>query len=156
DFVAVNDITSSATLAHLLKHDSVHGTLKDPVKAEGDALVVGGKSIKVLAERDPSKLPWKALGVDLVLECSGIVTDRDNAAAHLTAAATKVFDSAPCKGADRTVCFGVNHTPYDPAKHQVISNASCTTNCLSPVAKVLHETFGVKRGLMTTIHSYTN
>jgi len=156
EFVAVNDITDSKTLAHLLKHDSVHGTLKDDVKAEGDALVVGGKSIKVLAERDPSKLPWKSLGVDLVLECSGIFTERDKAAAHLNAGAKKVIVSAPSKGADLTVCYGVNHTTYDPAKHHVISNASCTTNCLSPVAKVLHETFGIKRGLMTTVHAYTN
>jgi glyceraldehyde 3-phosphate dehydrogenase len=156
EFVAVNDITDSKTLAHLLKHDSVHGVLKDEVKAEGDALVVGGKSVKVLAERDPSKLPWKSLGVDLVLECSGIFTERDKAAAHLTAGAKKVIVSAPSKGADLTVCYGVNHTAYDPAKHHVLSNASCTTNCLAPVAKVLHETFGVKRGLMTTVHAYTN
>ena len=156
EFVAVNDITNSATLAHLLKHDSIHGTLKDDVKAEGDALVVGGKSVKVLAERDPSKLPWKSLGVDLVLECSGIFTERDKAAAHLTAGAKKVIVSAPSKGADLTVCYGVNHTTYDPTKHHVLSNASCTTNCLAPVAKVLHETFGIKRGLMTTVHAYTN
>jgi len=141
EFVAVNDITNSATLAHLLKHDSIHGTLKDDVKAEGDALVVGGKSVKVLAERDPSKLPWKSLGVDLVLECSGIFTERDKAAAHLTAGAKKVIVSAPSKGADLTVCYGVNHTAFDAAKHHVLSNASCTTNCLAPVAKVLHETF---------------
>ena len=156
EFVAVNDITSAATLAHLLKHDSIHGTLEEDVKAEGDALAVGGKSVKVLAERDPSKLPWKSLGVDLVLECSGIFTERDKAAAHLTAGAKKVIVSAPSKGADLTVCYGVNHTTYDAAKHHVISNASCTTNCLAPVAKVLHEKFGVKRGLMTTIHAYTN
>jgi glyceraldehyde 3-phosphate dehydrogenase len=156
EFVAVNDITDAKTLAHLLKHDSVHGILKESVKAEGDGLAVGGKTIKVLAERDPSKLPWKSLGVDLVLECSGIFTERDKAAAHLAAGAKKVIVSAPSKGADLTVCYGVNHTTYDPAKHQVISNASCTTNCLAPVAKVLHETFGIKRGLMTTIHAYTN
>jgi glyceraldehyde 3-phosphate dehydrogenase len=156
EFVAVNDITDAKTLAHLLKHDSVHGILKESVKAEDGNLVVGGNAIKVLAERDPSKLPWKSLGVDLVLECSGIFTDRDKAAAHLVAGAKKVIVSAPSKGADLTVCYGVNHTKYDPAKHQVISNASCTTNCLSPVAKVLHESFGIKRGLMTTIHAYTN
>ncbi len=156
EFVAVNDITSAKTLAHLLKYDSIHGTLKDDVKAEGDGLAIGGRKIKVLAERDPAKLPWKDLGVDVVLECSGIFTDRDKAAAHLTAGAKKVIVSAPSKGADLTVCFGVNHTTYDPKKHQVISNASCTTNCLAPVAKVLHETFGVKRGLMTTVHAYTN
>ena len=155
EFVAVNDITNSATLAHLLKHDSIHGILKDDVKAEGDALVVGGKSVKVLAERDPSKLPWKSLGVDLVLECSGIFTERDKAAAHLTAGAKKVIVSAPSKGADLTVCYGVNHTAFDAAKHHVLSNASCTTNCLAPVAKVLHEAIGIERGIMTTIHAYT-
>jgi len=156
EFVAVNDITSAKTLAHLLKHDSIHGTLKEDVTADGDGLAVGGRKIKVLAERDPAKLPWTALGVDLVLECSGIFTDRDKAAAHLTAGAKKVIVSAPSKGADLTVCYGVNHTTYDPAKHQVVSNASCTTNCLAPVAKVLHETFGIRRGLMTTVHAYTN
>jgi len=156
DIVAVNDITNAKTLAHLLKHDSVHGTLKEDVRVDGEALAVGGKKVKVIAERDPGKLPWKDLGVDLVLECSGIFTDRDKAAAHLGAGAKKVIVSAPSKGADLTVCYGVNHTAFDPAKHQVISNASCTTNCLAPVAKVLHETFGIKRGLMTTIHSYTN
>jgi glyceraldehyde 3-phosphate dehydrogenase len=156
EFLAVNDITSAKTLAHLLKHDSIHGTLADDVKAEGDTLIVGSRKVKVLAERDPSKLPWKSLGVDLVLECSGIFTERDKAAAHLTAGAKKVIVSAPSKGADLTVCYGVNHTAYDAAKHHVISNASCTTNCLAPVAKVLHEKFGIKRGLMTTIHAYTN
>jgi glyceraldehyde 3-phosphate dehydrogenase (phosphorylating) len=156
EFVAVNDITSAKTLAHLLKHDSVHGTLDAEVKVDGESLVVGGKKIKVLAERDPAKLPWKDLGADLVLECSGIFTERSKAAAHLGAGAKKVIVSAPSKGADLTMCYGVNHGAYDPAKHQVISNASCTTNCLAPVAKVLHETFGVKRGLMTTIHAYTN
>ncbi len=156
EFVAVNDITNAKTLAHLLKHDSVHGSLKQDVNAEGDALVVAGKTLKVLAERDPSKLPWKALGVDVVLECSGIFTDRDKAAAHLTAGAKKVIVSAPSKGADMTVCYGVNHTAYDAAKHHVISNASCTTNCLAPLAKVLNDTFGIKRGLMTTVHAYTN
>jgi glyceraldehyde 3-phosphate dehydrogenase len=156
EFVAVNDITSAKTLAHLLKHDSVHGTLADDVRADSDGLAVGGRQIKVLAERDPAKLPWKALGVDLVLECSGLFTERDKAAAHLGAGAKKVIVSAPAKDADLTVCYGVNHGAYDPAKHHVISNASCTTNCLAPVAKVLHETFGVKRGLMTTVHAYTN
>jgi glyceraldehyde 3-phosphate dehydrogenase len=156
EFVAVNDITNAKTLAHLLKHDSIHGTLKAGVETEGDALVVDGKTIKVLAERDPAKLPWKALGVDLVLECSGIFTERDKAAAHLAAGAKKVIVSAPSKGADLTMCYGVNHAVYDPAKHHVVSNASCTTNCLAPVAKVLHDKFGVKRGLMTTVHAYTN
>jgi len=156
EFVAINDITDAKTLAYLLKHDSVHGTLGDAVKAEGDTLTVGSRSIKITTERDPGKLPWKDLGVDLVLECSGIFTDRDQAAKHLSAGAKKVIVSAPAKGADVTICYGVNHTTFDPKKHEIISNASCTTNCLSPVAKVLHETFGVKRGLMTTIHSYTN
>jgi len=156
DFVAVNDITNAETLAHLLKYDSVHGALADAVKAEGDALMVGKRSVKVLAERDPAKLPWKALGVDLVLECSGLFTDRDKAAKHLDAGARKVIISAPAKGADLTIAYGVNHTAYDPAKHHVVSNASCTTNCLAPIAKVLHENFGLTRGLMTTVHAYTN
>jgi glyceraldehyde 3-phosphate dehydrogenase len=156
EFVAVNDITNANTLAHLLKYDSVHGTLARDVKAEDGALVVGGKKIKVCAERDPGKLPWKELGVDLVLECSGLFTERAQAAKHLDAGARKVIISAPAKGADLTVCMGVNQTAYDPAKHDVLSNASCTTNCLAPIAKVLHEGFGVKRGLMTTVHSYTN
>jgi glyceraldehyde 3-phosphate dehydrogenase len=156
EFVAINDITDAKTLAHLLKYDSIHGTLPDAIKAEGDALTVGSRSIKITTERDPGKLPWKSLGVDLVLECSGLFTDRDQAAKHLSAGAKKVIVSAPAKGADVTICYGVNHTAFDPKKHDVISNASCTTNCLSPVAKVLHESFGVKRGLMTTIHSYTN
>jgi glyceraldehyde 3-phosphate dehydrogenase len=156
DFVAINDITSATTLAHLLKYDSVHGRLDRNVRAEDGTLVCGDRKVKVLAERDPAKLPWKSLGVDLVLECSGIFTDRDDAAKHLAAGAKKVIVSAPSKGADLTMCKGVNDEMYDAAKHQVISNASCTTNCLSPIAKVLHENWGVKRGLMTTIHSYTN
>ncbi len=156
EFVAVNDITDAKTLAHLLKHDSVHGPLEEDVRTKDDALAVGARSIKVLAERDPGKLPWKALGVDLVLECSGLFTDRAKAGKHLEAGARKVIISAPSKDADHTIAYGVNHTSYDPDKHHVVSNASCTTNCLAPVAKVLHETFGVKRGLMTTVHSYTN
>jgi glyceraldehyde 3-phosphate dehydrogenase len=156
EFVAINDITDAKTLAHLLKYDSVHGTLSDAIEAEGDSLSVGSRSIKITTERDPAKLPWKPLGVDLVLECSGLFTDRDQAAKHLAAGATKVIVSAPAKGADVTICYGVNHAAFDPKKHEVVSNASCTTNCLSPVAKVLHDSFGVKRGLMTTIHSYTN
>jgi glyceraldehyde 3-phosphate dehydrogenase len=140
EFVAVNDITNSATLAHLLKHDSIHGTLKDDVKAEGDALVVGGKSVKVLAERDPSKLPWKSLGVDLVLECSGIFTERDKAAAHLTAGA-EGDRLAPSKGADLMVCYGVNHTTYDP--RSTTSSRTRRANTLpGAVAKVL-QTFGI-------------
>jgi glyceraldehyde 3-phosphate dehydrogenase len=156
EFVAVNDITDAATLAHLLKYDSVHGRLAAAVKHDAGTLSIDGKAIKVLAERDPAKLPWKSLGVDLVLECSGLFTERDKAAKHLAAGAKKVLISAPAKDVELTVCYGVNHDMYDPAKHDVISNASCTTNCLAPVAKVLHESFGIRRGLMTTIHSYTN
>jgi glyceraldehyde 3-phosphate dehydrogenase len=156
EFVAVNDITNAKTLAYLLKHDSIHGALGESVTATEDSLKVGGRSVRVLSEKDPARLPWKDLGVDIVLECSGIFTDRDQAAKHLEGGAKKVIVSAPSTGADVTICYKVNDTAYDPAKHHVISNASCTTNCLSPVAKVLHETFGVKRGLMTTIHSYTN
>jgi glyceraldehyde 3-phosphate dehydrogenase len=156
DFVAINDITDAATLGHLLRYDSVHGQLAAEVQVEKEALVVNGKKITILQERDPAKLPWKALGVDLALECSGLFTDRDKASLHLAAGAKKVLISAPAKGADVTLCYGVNHTAYDPAKHHLISNASCTTNCLAPVAKVLHETFGIKRGLMTTVHAYTN
>jgi glyceraldehyde 3-phosphate dehydrogenase len=156
EFVAVNDITDAATLAHLLKYDSVHGTLDATITHADGALTVDGKQLKVTAERDPGNLPWKDLRVDVVLECSGLFTARDKAAKHLSAGAKKVVISAPAKGADLTICYGVNETTYDPAKHDVVSNASCTTNCLAPVAKVLHETFGIRRGLMTTIHSYTN
>ncbi len=156
EFVAINDITDAKTLAHLLQYDSIHGRLNGSVKAEGDAFVVNGKRIQILQERDPNKLPWKSLGVDVVLECSGIFTDKDKAVAHLSGGAKKVLVSAPSKGADITLCYGVNHTAYDPAKHTIISNASCTTNCLAPVAKVLNDNFGIKRGLMTTIHAYTN
>jgi glyceraldehyde 3-phosphate dehydrogenase len=156
EFVAVNDITDAETLAYLLKYDSVHGTLKDDVKANGDGITIGSDRVRVLAERDPAKLPWKDLGVSLVLECSGRFTSRDEAAMHLKAGAQKVIISAPAKKADATICFGVNHASYDPAKHDVISNASCTTNCLAPVAKVLHETVGIRHGLMTTVHAYTN
>jgi glyceraldehyde 3-phosphate dehydrogenase len=156
EFVAVNDITDSKTLAHLLKYDSVHGTLKRDVRADKDGLAIDDAKVRVLAERDPAKLPWKDLGVDLVLECSGLFTERDKAAKHLEAGARKVIISAPAKNADVTVCMGVNAESYDPAKHHVLSNASCTTNCLAPIAKVLHEGFGIKRGLMTTVHSYTN
>ncbi len=156
EFVAVNDITDAKTLAHLLKYDSVHGVLPSTVTAEDQALIVDGTRIKVLSERDPAKLPWAQLGVRVVLECTGLFTAREAAARHLDAGAKKVIISAPAKGADMTLCYGVNHTGYRPQEHHVISNASCTTNCLAPVAKVLHESFGVKRGLMTTIHSYTN
>jgi glyceraldehyde 3-phosphate dehydrogenase len=156
EFVAVNDLTDAATLAHLLAHDSVHGAFPKPVRADGKALVVGAKKLEVLSVRDPKELPWKSLGVDLVIESTGIFTDRDKAAMHLQAGAKKVIISAPAKGADATICYGVNHESYDAAKHHVISNASCTTNCLAPLAKVLHDSFTIKRGLMTTIHSYTN
>jgi glyceraldehyde 3-phosphate dehydrogenase len=155
-FVAVNDITNAKTLAHLLKYDSVHGALDNAVQAEDKALLVDGARLAVFSERDPSKLPWKDLGVSVVLECTGLFTERERAAAHLTAGAKKVIISAPAKGADLTICYGVNHTAYDASKHDVVSNASCTTNCLAPVAKVLHEQFGIKRGLMTTVHAYTN
>ena len=156
EFVAINDITDAATLAHLLRYDSVHGRLNADIKAEQDALIVNGKRIQVIQERNPGNLPWKALGIDVALECTGLFTDRDKAALHLSAGARKVIISAPAKGADLTLCYGVNHISYNPAAHHIISNASCTTNCLSPVAKVLHETFGVRRGLMTTVHAYTN
>jgi glyceraldehyde 3-phosphate dehydrogenase len=156
EFVAVNDITDSKTLAHLLKYDSIHKTLELPVHAEDKALVVDGARIAVFSERDPAKLPWKDLGVSVVLECTGLFTDRAKAAAHLSAGAKKVIISAPAKGADLTICFGVNDAAYRPREHHVVSNASCTTNCLAPVAKVLHEQFGIRRGLMTTVHAYTN
>ena len=156
DFVAVNDITDRATLAHLLKHDSVHGTLAPEVRAEGDDLLVGDRRMRVFRESDPVRLPWKEHAIDVVLECSGHFTDRDKAAKHLQGGARKVIISAPAKGADVTLCFGVNHTVYDPQKHDVISNASCTTNCLAPVVKVLQDTIRVRRGLMTTVHAYTN
>ncbi len=156
EFVAVNDITSPATLAHLLKYDSVHGTLAEEVAVEGGALRVGGVPIRVLEQRDPAKLPWKDLRVDLVLECSGLFTSRAEAAAHLQGGAKKVLISAPAQKADVTICYGVNHAAYDPAKHVVISCASCTTNCLAPIAKVLHEHFKIRQGLMTTVHAYTN
>jgi len=156
EFVAVNDITNAETLAHLLKYDSVHGRFGHPVSVEKEALVVSGRKVRVLSERDPAKLPWGALGVQIVLECSGLFTSKDKAAAHLTAGAKKVLISAPAKGVDLTVCYGVNHTAYRKDQHHVLSNASCTTNCLAPLAKVLHEKFGIRRGLMTTIHSYTN
>ncbi len=156
EFVAVNDITDSKTLAHLLKYDSVHGVLDTEVAAEDGAVVLGGKRIRVLKERDPAKLPWADLGVKVVLESTGLFTDGDKAAAHLQAGAKKVIISAPAKGADLTICYGVNHAAYKADKHHVVSNASCTTNCLAPLAKVLHEKFGIRRGLMTTIHAYTN
>ncbi|MDF2499457.1 MAG: glyceraldehyde-3-phosphate dehydrogenase [Anaerosporomusa subterranea] len=156
EIVAVNDLTDAPTLAHLLKYDSVHGTLNADVRAEGDQIIVNGKAIKVLAERDPANLPWKNLGVEVVVESTGRFTDGDKAAAHLKAGAKKVIISAPAKGEDITIVLGVNEKKYDPATHHILSNASCTTNCLAPFAKVLHENFGIKHGLMTTVHSYTN
>ena len=156
EFVGVNDITDTKTLAHLLKYDSVHGRFPGTVEAKGDALVVNGKTIKVSAIKEPEKLPWKDLGVDYVLESTGRFTDRENAAKHLTAGAKKVVISAPAKGEDITICMGVNHDKYDPAKHHIISNASCTTNCLVPMVKVVMDNFGFKHGFMTTVHSYTN
>ncbi|UOQ48239.1 MULTISPECIES: type I glyceraldehyde-3-phosphate dehydrogenase [Gracilibacillus] len=156
EVVAVNDLTDANMLAHLLKYDSVHGKLDQEVSVNGDSLVVGGKEIKVLSERDPANLGWGDLGVEIVVESTGIFTQRDAAAKHLTAGAKKVIISAPAKEEDITVVMGVNEDKYDPASHDVISNASCTTNCLAPYAKVLNDKFGLKRGMMTTIHSYTN
>ncbi|NGP45319.1 type I glyceraldehyde-3-phosphate dehydrogenase [Bacillaceae bacterium SIJ1] len=156
EIVAVNDLTDAEMLAHLLQYDSVHGTFEAEVVAKDGNLVVDGKEIKVLAERDPAQLGWDKLGVDIVVESTGIFTKRADAAKHLEAGAKKVIISAPAKEEDITVVMGVNEEDYDPANHDVISNASCTTNCLAPFAKVLHEKFGIKRGMMTTIHSYTN
>lgn len=156
DIVAVNDLTDVSTLAHLLKYDSTHGKLDATVEHKEGALIVNGKEIKVFAERDPANLPWKDLGVDIVVESTGIFTKKDKASAHLTAGAKKVIISAPATDEDITIVMGVNEDKYDPANHHVISNASCTTNCLAPFAKVLHENFGIEKGMMTTIHSYTN
>ena len=156
DFFAVNDITSPATLAHLLKYDSVHGAFKAEVKSTEDSLIVNGKTIKVLSIKDPAQLPWKDLGVDVVIESTGLFVDRENASKHLQAGAKKVIISAPAKNPDITIVLGVNEKSYNPKEHCIISNASCTTNCLAPVAKVLLKEFGLKKGLMTTIHSYTN
>ncbi len=156
EVIAVNDLTDTATLAHLLKYDSVHGRFDGEVNVEGDALVVDGKGMKVLAERDPGRLPWKDLGVDIVLESTGLFTQRDKAALHLSGGAKKVIISAPAKQEDITIVMGINHGDYDAAKHDIISNASCTTNCLVPVVRVLLDSFGFHRGFMTTVHSYTN
>jgi glyceraldehyde 3-phosphate dehydrogenase len=156
EFVAINDLTDAKTLAYLLKYDSVHGTLEADVEAREDNLVVGGKSIKVLAMKDPKELPWEALGVDIVIESTGRFTDREGASKHLSAGAKRVIITAPSKDPDATFVMGVNEQTYDTAKHTIISNASCTTNCLAPVAKILLEQFGIKHGIMTTIHSYTN
>lgn len=156
EFVAVNDITDAKTLAHLLKYDSVHGTLEAEVTAKENAIVVDGREIKVCAQRDPAALPWKDLGIQVVVESTGRFTDKAGASKHLEAGAQKVIISAPAKDPDITMVLGVNEAMYDPAKHAVISNASCTTNCLAPIAKVVMENFGIRHGLVTTIHSYTN
>src|SRR5213075_3277986 len=156
EFIGVNDITDTKTLAHLLKYDSVHGRFPGTVEAKGDALIVNGKTIKVSAIKEPEKLPWKDLGVEFVLESTGRFTDKESASKHLTAGARKVVISAPAKGEDITIVMGVTHEKYDPAKHHIISNASCTTNCLVPMVKVVMDAFGFKHGFMTTVHSYTN
>lgn len=156
EFVAVNDLTDAKTLAYLLQYDSVHGTLAAKVEAREDAILLDGKPIKVLAKKDPKELPWKDLGVDIVVESTGRFTDREGASKHLSAGARRVIVTAPSKDADVTLVLGVNEQAYDPSKHTIVSNASCTTNCLAPVAKVLLDRFGIKHGVMTTIHSYTN
>jgi glyceraldehyde 3-phosphate dehydrogenase len=156
DFVAVNDLTNAKTLAHLLKYDSILGNLHARIDAKEDTISVDGHSFRVLSVKDPAQLPWKELGVDVVFESTGLFTNRDAAAKHVSAGAKKVVITAPAKGQDITVVLGVNDEKYDPARHQIISNASCTTNCLAPVAKVLHQQFGIKNGWMTTVHSYTN
>ena len=156
DIVAVNDLTNADTLAHLLKYDSILGNLKADISAKGDRITVNKDEFQVLSTKDPAQLPWQSLGVDVVFESTGIFTNREGAAKHLSAGAKKVVITAPAKGPDLTVVLGVNEDTYDPAKHHIISNASCTTNCLAPIAKVLHETFGIRKGWMTTVHSYTN
>ncbi len=156
DVVAINDIDKPSTLAYLFKYDSIHGTWPGAVKSTDHSLIIDGTEIEVTALRDPAELPWKAKKVDIALECSGRFTAREGAEKHKTAGARKVLISAPAKNPDLTVCYGINHQKYDPAKHDIVSNASCTTNCLTPIAKVLLDSFGIQRGLMTTIHSYTN
>jgi len=156
EFVAVNDITDAPTLAHLLKYDSILGNLPDEVKTEGDTIRVAGRSVKVLAVKDPAQLPWKSLEVEYVIESTGLFTEAEKARAHLAAGARKVVISAPAKNEDITIVMGVNHEKYDPRQHTIVSNASCTTNCLGPVAKVLQDSFGIVKGQMTTVHSYTN
>jgi glyceraldehyde 3-phosphate dehydrogenase len=156
DIVAVNDLTNAETLAHLLKYDSILGNLKAAISAKGDRITVDGDEFQVLSVKDPAQLPWKALGVDVVFESTGIFTNRDGASKHLAAGAKKVVITAPAKGQDVSLVMGVNEEKYDAANHHIISNASCTTNCLAPVVKILHEKFGLKKGWMTTVHSYTN
>ena len=156
EFVAVNDLGDAKTLAHLLKYDSVHGRFPGEVSVSANGLTIDGQELRVLAERNPADLPWKDLGVEIVLESTGIFTDREKAAAHLEAGAQKVIISAPAKNEDITVVLGVNDDAYDPATHHIISNASCTTNCVAPMAKVLDDAFGIQQGFMTTVHAYTN
>lgn len=156
EIVAINDLTNAKTLGHLLKYDSVHGKFDGTVEVKEDALIVNGKEVKILAQREPEKLPWKDLGVEIVVESTGFFTTREGAAKHIEAGAKKVIISAPAKNEDITIVLGVNQDKYDPAKHQIISNASCTTNCLAPFAKVLNDNFKIVKGAMTTVHSYTN
>lgn len=156
EFVAVNDLTDAQTLSHLLKYDSVHGRFDANIEAKRDAILINGKEVKVFAQRDPSQLPWKDLGVDIVLESTGRFTDREGASKHIEAGAKKVVISAPAKNPDVTLVLGVNERDYDPSRHHIISMGSCTTNCLAPIAKILVDEFGVEYGLMTTIHAYTN
>jgi glyceraldehyde 3-phosphate dehydrogenase len=156
EFVAANDLTDTATLAHLLKYDSTLGMLHEDVKVEGDIIFVGGKKIKIFATKDPAEIDWPSVGADVVIESTGRFTEAKDAAKHLRGPVKKVIISAPAKGEDVTIVLGVNDSAYDKSKHHIVSNASCTTNCLAPVAKVLHETFGIEKGSMTTIHSYTN
>ena len=156
EFVAINDITSPDTLAHLLRYDSIYGPLAETVQSGPDSMTVGGHSLRVFAERDPAQIPWDEVGAQLVIESTGLFRARDDAAKHLRGSVKKVIISAPAKQPDTTLAMGVNQSDYDPVQHHIISNASCTTNCLAPVAKVLHRSFGIKKGLMTTIHSYTN
>jgi len=156
DIVAVNDLADAKTLGHLLKYDSILGNLAQEVRVEGDTILVAGRKVKVLSTKDPAALPWKDLGVDYAIESTGLFTDAEKAKVHLAAGAKKVIISAPAKNEDLTVVMGVNHDKYDPTRHHIVSNASCTTNCLAPIVKVLHDSFGVVRGQMTTIHSYTN
>jgi glyceraldehyde 3-phosphate dehydrogenase len=156
DFVAINDLAPATTLAHLLKYDSIHGHPPFEVKTEGNTIIVNGKPMRILSERDPSRLPWKDMGVYLAVESTGLFTDREKAAMHLQAGAKKVLISAPAKNPDLTIVLGVNHDEYDHEKHHILSNASCTTNCVAPVAKVLNDNFGLKKALMTTAHAYTN
>ena len=156
EIVAINDLTDAKTLAHLLEFDSLFGKFEGTVEVKDDALVVNGKEVKIFAERDPANLPWKELGVEIVIESTGIFRSKETAGKHIEAGAKKVIISAPAKNEDITIVMGVNEDKYDPANHHIISNASCTTNCLAPFAKVIHEKFGINKGLMTTVHSYTN